>query len=992
MQLHTHPSLLFLSTLLVTVLGSTSSPAVPLGIPDRVAQEIQDSHHAPQGVYTAVPSWDTAAKGMSHGIGRAVDDPAAESGHAWEARSTIDTAEGYLLYGPYLDLSPGDYVAFFRLKLQEEAGAEPVASIDSCLNFGHDTLAAMDLNGTDLSVGKYVQVPLLFHYPGGKLECRLQWTGYSSLRVDGVSLFRITGARIDKAGLRAAPAVASGDPHDLTPLSEPRPFPDIFPRSAPPAKDLFVFDMKGQTPDWELCVFTLQGLVNRSKPGLYCLANRMDLTWLNWMKRRGWVQRTHVIRGTSDLLARYKSQIKGMIITDPAVPATKNVATMIASIKDGIVVSPRMAHNLSLPVLDDLRGRWTKNVDAYRWAFDHLWDQLNHHVIACSYPNHLALRDYLVENRVFIFWISGPIDGARPYADPTAEVRLAEQILAKMPANTPVLSYPWAATDVGIGEGPGVGLFAEFGKYLVGSVDCSNLSVHSGIRVADFHQKIPPTPRLQRDKAYFSFIMSDGDNLPVLTVYNFPQLWNDPLRGKIPIGWSISPSSTMLIPDIVDYYYSTATPDDAFLAAVSGIGYTYPDLYGKRFAESERKGVFDGFLAQTAAYMQKLDLKIIWPMNITSPDLFRRYALQIPTLQAIFPDYGRRVSTYDEATTITARNVPVFHAVTNWHDPGTDAENVNFWVSQIQAIAAKHRPAFLHVFLWNWGTKLPMLKEVMDRLGPEYVAVRPEQLAALYKEELSRQPLLATIRPELPVLGGRPTSVTLLVSNVAGAPQHIDASILAGFKNGNIQPAQLSLNPGDQSSIEVAGIPDGPALRIELKSTAGTQEVETELREIPANELASPVAGDSELRFAGHFEADAMGHLSGKLVQDADASAHQAWSADSDTAKPGHIVFGPYAPLDPGEYVALFRIKRTGAGAGILAILDTSADGGTNVTRQKEVTDSDLPVGAYRSFPLTFHHPGGPLETRVNWTGLAPLRVDCIDVWKVRTPAATPTP
>ena len=98
----------------------------------------------------------------------------------------------------------------------------------------------------------------------------------------------------------------------------------------------------------------------------------------------------------------------------------------------------------------------------------------------------------------------------------------------------------------------------------------------------------------------------------MLTVSNFPQLWKDPVRGKLPLGWTISPSACMLIPDIVDYYYSTATDQDRFLGAVSGIGYAYPDSYGKRFREQDRRRVFDEFLDQTRTYMERMDLEEIW--------------------------------------------------------------------------------------------------------------------------------------------------------------------------------------------------------------------------------------------------------------------------------------------------------------------------------------------------------------------------------------------
>ena len=63
-------------------------------------------------------------------------------------------------------------------------------------------------------------------------------------------------------------------------------------------------------------------------------------------------------------------------------------------------------------------------------------------------------------------------------------------------------------------------------------------------------------------------------------------------------------------------------------------------------------------------------------MNATRPEIIRRFAEQIPFLEAIFPDYGRSISSPDDATYPTARNVPVFHAVTAWAEGRPPTETV----------------------------------------------------------------------------------------------------------------------------------------------------------------------------------------------------------------------------------------------------------------------------------------------------------------------------
>jgi len=974
-------SLLWL--VLLWISGGACGQAPGEGLPESILKEVLSPQKLPQGHYVPAKSWEAEGKEAGHGFGQAVPDPEASGGMAWESRVETKASLPALLFGPYIDLEPGDYVAFYRIKLLEEAGEETVAQVDACVSFARNMLRLLDIVGSDLALNRYVQVPLAFHYPGGKLECRVLWTGgYSAIRVDRISLFRLEGGKIDEAAWKAPQPVPSGLPKNLSLSSEPRPSPEIFPRSSPPVPELLVCDLGRQMPDWQLCLLSLQGIVNRTRPQVYYLFNTTDSDWLAWMRQKKWIRGIQTVSDPKELLNRFQDRLKGMIITDPKLPASKNVATMIAGVRDGVVVSPRIAQELSLPVLADLRGKWLTNVEAYRWAFDHLWKDLNHHVLACSYPDHLGLRDYLVQHKIFIFWLSGPIDGTKKYASPDAEVRLMEKLFARMPVNIPVMSYPWAGKEVGIGEGPGVTLFAEFGKYLVGSINCSNLSVHSGIRIQRFRQHIPPPPRLQQDKVYVSWVISDGDNLPVLTVNNFPQLWKDRLRGSFPIGWTISPSAYMLIPDIVDYYYSTATPEDCFLGAVSGIGYTYPDSYGERYRKPDRRRIFDGFLDQTRVFMDKMGLKSIWIMGISRPDLISRYAERIPSLESLFPDYGRRVSGYEEATYPTARNVPVFHALTGWQEGISREQQISSLVSQIHALTPSKRPAFMHLFVLNWFADLPMLQEILRRLGPGYAAVRPDHLAHLYRQEMARQQVLVRIPPALAAIEGKPIRFTAFLQDVSSRPLEVSPLITGGLRRPSLKPDRARLVPGQMTPLSISGIPSGDFIHLELQGPFGVRRNPIALHRISARELAAPLP-KGQLRSIQFFEAETLAHRSGQVDPDASANGGQVWAAIRGRTEPGYIIYGPYAPLKAGRYVALFRLKRTGDGDGLVATTDTCVGGGTPVTASRPVRAEDLPLGQYRVFPLVFRHPGGAFETRVLWPGSASLAVDHISVWEI---------
>ncbi len=961
------------------------------GLPEALTKDVIETKQLPAGHYAEAHVWDAWGPEAKRKGGKQVADPDAIGGYAFEAALNRDGPEDELIYGPYVDVPEGDYVAFYRVKLLDEAGEEKIGSVDAAAQYGAGLLRLRELTGSQLSHGRYVWTPLAFHHPGGKLECRLSWSGYCTLRVDRIALYRVEGAKLNLAQERVPEAVPSGNPRNLSlqPVHrEPRPFPGLFPRSAAPAPHLVVMDLRPLPPDRQLMLLTLQGIVNRTRPEIYSLYVGTDPDWLDWIKSRGWIHDSEQVSNPDELLTRYRGRLKGIVISDPALPATKNVATMLAGVKSAIVVSPRLLPSvqaLGLPVLDDLRGRWKTNVAAYRWAFDNLWPKMCHHVVACSWPDHLGLRDYLVENRIFIFWLSGALDGVKPYANPTAEARLMEQLFARMPVNMPVMSYPWAGKDVGMGEGPGVTLFAEFGKYLVGSIDCTNLSVHSGIRVERLRQK--PAPRLppqDRSKVYASWIISDGDNLPVLTSGNFPQLWKSEVRGQIPIGWTMSPAAGTLIPDIVDYYYSTEAPTDIFLGAVSGIGYTYPDSYGKRWLPEQKRAIFDGFLAQTREHMASMDQKMLWPMNVTRPELIARYAQRIPELTALFPDYGKIVSGYEDATYATARRVPVFHALTGWSETATRDEQIASLVAQIRAATPADRPAYMHLFGLNWFLDLPMLQEVTRRLGPDYCIVRPDQLAAYYGQEMARKRVLVRCPPVLAGIVGQQVRFGITLQNVTQKAQVARVKVVSGLARAVCRPAVVRLQPDQIAVVQVDGAAAGGTLRLEATGTFAPYRKSVALRSVRPEEILGRMPAASGLRFVREFDAMGLPHRNGQAEEDPDALAagKRVWSAKAGVHQPDCIMYGPYAPLPAGRYVALFRIKRVGGGSGELATLDTCVGGGRPTLAARHVAVGELPEGRYRIVPLVFNHPGGQIETRVTWTGAASLTMDTVMIWQ----------
>ncbi len=955
-------------------------------LPVTIANHLAIATFVPKADYHAVDQWPAVGGPLQHETGEAVADSDAMGGRAWQVGegSRPNTA---MVYGPYASIPMGDYVAFFRLKRVGPTDSFVVGNVDVATDNGQTVINRQQLLASQLPQNRYVDVPVAFHAPGTEIETRVNWGGDCELRADHVSLYRITNLKGNLMAAQLPTPTESGKPSNVVPVSVHNSYTDIFPRSKTPAQNLDVIDMRGYSSDWQLAMDCLEGLVNREQPRIYLIENPTDVQWLQWMKQKGWIKGWTAYTQPQQLLNKYKSSFKGAIVFDPLVPASVNVATALAGVDDGLAMGPLLADKLHLAVLRDLRGKWQTAADAYEWEFTNLWPHLSHRVIACSNADQLFLRDYLVENRVFTFWISGTQDGTEPTYNPTRELHLMERLLAKMPANIPVMSYPYDGVGVGIGEGPGVTLFAQFGKYLVGSTNCSNLSVHSGIELPPFHQPTVAPPPLKK-RVYVTWIMSDGDNLPVLTVGNFPQFWQNPLRGSVPIGWSISPSAALLIPDIADYYYSHATADDEFVGAVSGIGYTYPDSYGVRFDKAAKTKVFSDFLHQTALGYKYMDLNEAWLMNITSPELFASYARDIPGLKAIFPDYGQRLTSYNDLTTVTERNVPVFHAVGSWSPDWTPQQAIDNLTAQIKRVVHGVRPAFLQLFGYNWFTRLSILKGVLHKLGPDYVGVRPDQLTALYRRYLAEEKV-AVIRPgHIAALPGRTTALHYTLQDTTDAPIAVRVAV-TGLHVTHSTLQDVNLQPGIPVAGAAYGMASGAAIKLDITGQDVHREVVLPVSIVdPHSILGGPAALPSgNLQFTHRYIAVDMGHRTGSAIADPLASSGEAWATaplpTGSSPDSAYVLYGPYAGLQPGSYVAMFRIERTGKGTGALALLDVSTNAGATELAKRTLQCTELPIGRYAYVPLRFVTDGSAIETRVMWLGGAPLHIDCVDVWRV---------
>jgi hypothetical protein len=322
---------------------------------------------------------------------------------------------------------------------------------------------------------------------------------------------------------------------------------------------------------------TLQGNVNRNAPRLYLLHDHqrentpgVDAFWLEKYQAAdqpyGWLAETEIVElpDLAAILDTFAADIDGLVVWDPSVPATLNVATTIAGVENLAVArrgSP-LEETLSarLPVKKSLVGMFplqpsptgSAKTDAYLWAKENYLDAglTNSQFLAYledGWPATLyaaqkmtsggvyALeRDYAVQQRGFVFDLS-PWPAEVPLDDPAqplgADAAALQAILAsaKEQAGGKLIKIwgfiPWyekysdsaggqSAHNPVQGEWESTWLFSRYGGYLQGGggdvfgVAMANVSVHKfGPLPAERSAPEPPT---EADLMEEGYLTADG--------------------------------------------------------------------------------------------------------------------------------------------------------------------------------------------------------------------------------------------------------------------------------------------------------------------------------------------------------------------------------------------------------------------------------------------------------------------------------------------------
>lgn len=392
---------------------------------------------------------------------------------------------------------------------------------------------------------------------------------------------------------------------------------------ATPAKTLDTIEVQALTTDERITFSSLQGMVNRKQPRIYLLDARADQGRDTWADTAtvGFSSRNPYDRETKyELLAKYATEIDGVVVYDSTNNAhIRNLAGTVAGLHRAIPVSKRVRanlqrHGIQLKVVVDLTTlELSSPIETYRYLYDHYWEQCEKRFIVSAQPgrrgDHHHTRDLAAACGAAVVWLDGRNSEQR---------ELMRRFLADMKPGAAV-ALGWYST-----ERSGITTASEFGIGTMPSDHYLNATVYSGMTHQIQIPKVPPKPELE-NKAYIAIFISDGDNIQYAQ-RAMRRIWDRAVRsrGKVPLNWTIAPGLVDVGPAILNYYYTTATPNDCFVVGPSGMGYLIP------FNTLEEPGApvglhlrdetaMNGYARLTETYLQRSGLRVVTIWDDAAP-------------------------------------------------------------------------------------------------------------------------------------------------------------------------------------------------------------------------------------------------------------------------------------------------------------------------------------------------------------------------------------
>ena len=474
---------------------------------------------------------------------------------------------------------------------------------------------------------------------------------------------------------------------------------------------LYVVDMEYYNADQRLATITLQGMLAKTKPMIYCWTSAGYGKWIEDFDNNYNV----LIDSTywhdfNGLITHFRSSIDGYFLCNLDDASTNVAISACGTHTDKIAVTSNVE-----PLMVSLEIPLEYDVTPHneQWLFDNFSDLFSTKIV--SYQDHSKstfLGDYSIFSGAFQF-----------FAD--INDQLTTDAFARMDDNSIMLG--WGNDERYTVEK------ASAHSISVNPSDWSrNISVMSNFEAVT-EQHTHSTELIDEDDVHtVCFLMTDGDNINWM-LHEFAEPTNDNWygsseRGQVDIGWTITPALSELAPTIMKYVYdsasNTSTAQDYFVASSSGIGYMYPNLYP----------ALDTSASLLNEYMGKADLNILNVIgtNYNSNDMLP--FLQQENIDAIF--YYDMMTSYAllDGAMYWVNNKPVIGARYNlWELPD---HSHPYGFETVESLAEKLNDASTNAYsvdgyslidVHAWSHTVADINELAALLDDDVIIVTPDE-------------------------------------------------------------------------------------------------------------------------------------------------------------------------------------------------------------------------------------------------------------------------
>lgn len=402
------------------------------------------------------------------------------------------------------------------------------------------------------------------------------------------------------------------------------PMGQALPVFAAPAATLDALEVQALSPDEQITFSALQGQVNKRQPRVYLVDAQADQGRDTWANTATVGFKSLVFYGRDskfDLVAKYLREIEGVVLYDPGLsPHYRNLAGTIAGLKGAIPVTPGVQRRfkelgIDLKVVADLTAlSLASPIEIYEHLYNNYWEKCEKRLIVSARPgdrtgDYHHTRDIAAACKAAVVWLDNRVP---------AERQVMRKFLGDMKAGSAIV-LGWYST-----ERSGITTASEFGIGTLPADHYMSATVYSGTDHRIRIPEVPKKPELE-NKVYVAIFISDGDNIQY-TQRAMRRIWDrsPDSRGEVALNWTIAPGLVDIGPGILNYYYTTATSNDCFVAGPSGMGYMMPfntleeagAPVGLYLADPDRTAAY---CRLTETYLQRSGIRVVTIWDNATP-------------------------------------------------------------------------------------------------------------------------------------------------------------------------------------------------------------------------------------------------------------------------------------------------------------------------------------------------------------------------------------